>query len=88
MKNFNPITYLDYNLDGKYINVKMNNSFNSDIYKNEWLPCFVIGEYKKFIRVKVLPHKNKKEGMDTSYPYIICLNKMAIQLGEIKVKEY
>lgn len=81
------VEFKHYGLKGKRIKVKLIDSWNT-IYDNVWLPCKVIEEYPKFLRVEVLPHRNPHESFDVSKPYIMCLNKANIECcGTIKVKE-
>ena len=84
--NCRTIDYPNYNLKGKEIKVKLRDPWDADLYKDVWLPCYVLEEYKKFIRVIVLPHYNPNRCFDVSKPYKMCLSKMGIHFGEIKIK--
>ena len=78
--------YRHYNITGEEMKVKFNSSFDNVLYKDIWLPVKIIAEYPKFLLVEVLSHFNPNGGYDFSIPYRRCINKMAIEFGEVEIK--
>lgn len=82
------LRYPHYGIKGKYIDVKLNNSCNSDIYRDVWLPAYVVAEYPKFFIVEILPHHNPTGySYGESKPYRIGINKMSIIFKETEIRE-
>lgn len=77
--------YETFNLEGKTIAINLKDSLDGKTW-NCWIPAVVLKEYPTWMLCEVLPHMNP-EGFAMSKPYKIGLNKMNIQLGNIKIKE-
>lgn len=58
----------------------------SELIKGVWLPIKVVAEYEKFFTAEVLPHINPVESWGPSKPYMVTLDKFAIRVGEVKVR--
>ena len=78
--------YPYYGLAGKYIKVKLKQSWDTATYNNVWLPCYVVSEYPKFIRVEVQPHINPNDSFGESKPYMMSISKAAITFNEVNIK--
>ena len=58
----------------------------SDLLRGVWIPVRIEAEYPKYFVCTVLPHNNPVLSWGESKPYRYCINKMALQLGEVKFK--
>ena len=83
----NGIKYKWYNITGKTVQIKLNDSPDASVWSGVELPAVVIAEYKKFMIVEILPHYNPNQNMGISKPYRLGINKMDIHFGHTVVKE-
>jgi hypothetical protein len=78
--------YKNYGLTDKFLDVKLNDSFDRFLYKNVWLPCYCVAEYEKFLIVEVLPHINPNASQGESHLYKLTVNKPDIYFGDIEIR--
>ena len=78
--------YKDYDLTGKFIDVKLNDAFDKKLYAGIWLPCYCVKEYEKFLIIEVLPHVNKNFSQGESYLYMMTINKPDIYFRNVEIR--
>lgn len=81
----NDIIFKRYNLTGKTVKIRWNDSPDASVWSDVWLPVKIIAEYPKFLIGEVQPHVNPNNSFGISKPYRIGLNKTAIAFGEINL---
>ena len=60
--------------------------YDTTILNGVWLPVRIIEEYAKYFVCLVLPHRNPVQCWGISKEYKLCINKVAVKLGEVQVK--
>lgn len=51
-----------------------------------WIPARVVREFPRFYLVEIKPHRNPYISYGPSTPYKTCLDKLAIDFGEIEIR--
>lgn len=74
-----------YNITGRNVKVKLNNSCDASTWGSVWLPAKIIAEYPKFLIAEILEHRNPR-GQGMSWPYRITLNKVDLYFKDVELK--
>ena len=61
---------------------------DNSTWGNVYLPLKVLQEYKRFFVCEVLSHRNPHLSFGPSRSYPMTINKIAMKMGEVVVREY
>lgn len=69
----------------KNIEVKFKNHPVAEL-NGFWVPMRILRDYPRYYLCEVKPHRNPYLSWGPSRPYKVCLDKLAIDFGEIEIK--